>query len=37
MTRLHIALMVGAPTPVYSGIVYANPDQVIFLLWQIKY
>ena len=31
MTKLHIALVGGEPTPVYQGIVYANPDRVILI------
>lgn len=31
MSKLHIALVGGEPTPVYQGIVYANPDQVILI------
>ena len=31
MTKLHIALVGGEPTPVYPGIVYANPDRVILI------
>ena len=31
MSKLHIALVGGEPTPVYQGIVYANPDRVILI------
>ena len=31
MSKLHIALVGGEPTPVYQGIVYSNPDRVILI------
>lgn len=31
MSKLHIALVGGEPTPVYQGIVYSNPDRVVLI------
>jgi len=31
MSKLHIALVGGEPTPVYQGIVYSDPDRVILI------